>query len=329
MQKVDFLAIGDITIDSFIRIKDASVSCSIDRELCQLCVKFGEKIPYESLDDIPAVGNAPNASVAVSRLGISSALVTDIGDDNGGKECVEQLKKERVNIDFVHTHATKHTNHHFVLWYDDERTILVRHAKYQYQLPVLPECSWMYLSSIGADSETYHEQIETHLKANPDIKLVFQPGTFQIQMGAERLAYFYQRAEFVAVNVGEAIRIIGKELPVLKLLDAIHKLGPKLVLITDGRKGAYLFDGTDKWFLPIYPDPRPPLERTGAGDAATATLAAYLFLGETPIEAFRRSVINSRNVVQEVGAQRGLMTREDIEETLRKAPPEFAVQKIS
>ncbi|MBP6911635.1 MAG: hypothetical protein KBB88_00315, partial [Candidatus Pacebacteria bacterium] len=62
--KVQFLAIGDLVIDAFIRIKDASVNCNIDNEKCQICIRFGDKVPYESVDVVNAVGNSPNAAVS-------------------------------------------------------------------------------------------------------------------------------------------------------------------------------------------------------------------------------------------------------------------------
>jgi len=71
----DFVAIGDTTIDAFIRIKEASVNCDINNENCQLCVNFGAKIPYESVTEISAVGNAGNAAVSASRL----AAIAELG----------------------------------------------------------------------------------------------------------------------------------------------------------------------------------------------------------------------------------------------------------
>ena len=148
-------------------------------------------------------------------------------------------------------------------------------------------------------------------------------------MGSEKLASLYKRSEVVAVNSEEANRIIGANLTIPDLLEKLHGLGPKIVLVTDGREGAYLYDGAQKWHLPIYPDQKPPLQRTGAGDATSSTFAVYLSLGLSPIEALKRGVINARSVVQNIGAQRGLMTREEIEKTLTEAPPEFVAEKIS
>ena len=66
MAELDFVAIGDIATDAFIRLKDANVHCDINIEKCELGVSFGDKIPYEFVEVVPAVGNAANA--AVGRL---------------------------------------------------------------------------------------------------------------------------------------------------------------------------------------------------------------------------------------------------------------------
>src|SRR3989344_5809352 len=82
---LDFLAIGDTTIDAFIRLKDAKVHCKINNEDCELCVRFGDKVPYESVEVVPAVGNAANAAVSAARLGLKSALRAYVGEDENGK----------------------------------------------------------------------------------------------------------------------------------------------------------------------------------------------------------------------------------------------------
>ena len=96
MKNIDILAIGDIVTDAFIRIKEASVTCEVDHKNCKLCVAFGEKIPYESVDVVKAVGNSANAAVSASRLGLSSALLAYVGDYTDGADCIEELKMAQV-----------------------------------------------------------------------------------------------------------------------------------------------------------------------------------------------------------------------------------------
>jgi len=71
----DFLGIGDITTDAFIKLKDPSAHIDIDKGAREICMRFADKIPYEDIFVVPAVGNAPNAAVAASRLGLRSALM--------------------------------------------------------------------------------------------------------------------------------------------------------------------------------------------------------------------------------------------------------------
>lgn len=331
MDKIDFLAIGDIVIDAFIKLKDAHVHCKIDTDACELCVSFGDKIPYESVTVIPAVGNSPNAAVCASRLLLNSALITNIGDDMHGKECLESLKKDKVNTNFITTEKDKNTNYHYVLLYNVDRTILVKHTEFDYKFPQITQnVGWIYLSSLADNSLEYHHQIADYLKNNPETKLAFQPGTFQIKLGAEKLKDIYARTEIFFCNVEEAETILGiQNKDLLVLSKGIQALGPKIVSISDGPKGSYLYVDEELWQIPMYPDSATPIDRTGAGDAFSSTLTAALALGKTPLEAFTWGPINSMSVVQKIGAQAGLLSREKLEEYLKNAPPEYKIQKIN
>ncbi len=333
MSKIDFLAIGDIVIDAFIKLKDAHVHCKIDTDACELCLRFGDKVPYESVNVISAVGNSPNAAVSAARLGLRSAIVTNIGDDKHGKDCLDSLKKDKVITDYVTTEKDKPTNYHYVLWYDTDRTILVKHTEFDYKFPEIGDAPWIYLSSLADNSLDYHKEIAEYLRNHPKTKLAFQPGTFQIKFGVERLKDIYARAEIFFCNVEEAEKILGLEnesgsRDILKLSKGIAVLGPKMVSISDGSKGAYLYCNGELWYIPIYPDVTPPLQRTGAGDAFSSTFVVALALGKSPLEAFSWGPINSMSVVQQIGAQKGLLTREKLEEYLKNAPENYKARKI-
>ena len=338
MKKIDFLAIGDIVIDAFIKIKDAHVHCKVDTEACELCLSFGDKVPYESLHVIPAVGNSPNAAVAASRLGLSTALMTNIGGDQNGKDCLAVLEKEKIDTTFVKIDSDKITNYHYVLWYDIDRTILIKHQNYERHWIDTKEASevskpaWIYLSSLGEDSLPFHTEISDYLKRHKDIKLAFQPGTFQIKFGVENLKEIYARTEVFFCNLQEAQKILkmeDKNEDILMLSKGIANLGPKMVVISDGPKGAYLYMNGELWHNPIYPDIAPPLERTGAGDAFSSTFTAALALGKSPLEAFSWGPINAMSVVQKIGAQEGLLNREKLEEYLKVAPSDYKVNKMN
>lgn len=335
--KIDFLAIGDIVIDAFIRLNDAHIHCKIDTDACELCLRFGDKVPYESVTVVPAVGNSPNAAVSASLLGLHSAIVTNIGDDKHGKDCLNSLKNNKINTECVTIEKDKNTNYHYILWHDVDRTILIKHTKFDYKFPKLAEASWVYLSSLAENSLSYHEEILEYLNDHPNTKLAFQPGTFQIKFGAQKLKNIYERTDIFFCNVEEAEKILeiqnkDAKKNIGELSKGIKALGPKIVVISDGINGAYLYQSNglndELWHIPIYPDIAPPLERTGAGDAFSSTFTAALALGKSPLEAFAWGPINSMSVVQEIGAQKGLLTREKLEEYLKKAPANYKARKI-
>jgi len=333
-KKYDFVAIGDIVIDAFIKLRDAHVNCKLNSEDCEICMKFGDKIPFEFDKVIAGVGNSANAAVAAARLGLSSALITNTGKDDRGEECKETLEANNVSTEFVTGQKGKKTNYHYVLWYGSERTILVKHEDFAYSLPTRQLAGsppkWIYLSSMGAASMKFHDEIASYLDKNPRVKLAFQPGTFQMSLGIDRLKRIYARTEVFAVNLEEAQRILGadeRDRDIRSLSERLAALGPKLALVTDGERGAHLFDSSTKklYFVPVYPDPKPPYERTGAGDAFSSTFVAALALGKTPLEALLWAPINSMSVVQFVGAQEGLLTRKALDEWLKKAPESYKV----
>ncbi len=332
MGRVDFLAVGDIVTEPFIRLKDARVTCDVNDEACTISMRWGDKIPYESAEVCRAVGNSPNAACSAARLGLKTALATDIGNDGIGKGNVEQLKGEGISTKYVRTHKGMPSNYHYVLSYESERTILVRHEEYPYRWPSpSPAPRYMYLSSLAANSLPYHKEIEAYLAKHPDVYLTLQPGTFQMKLGVTELKGLYERTNLLVINKEEAARILG--LPesgneIKDLLEKTRAFGPKTVIITDGRNGAYAYDGAEMLRIPMYPDDREPKERTGAGDAFASTVTAALALGKPFREALLWGPINSMAVVQEIGAQKGLLTRATLERYLANAPESYAVTAL-
>ncbi len=318
----DLIAIGDTATDIFIHLeKDsrAEVTGSPGQPDYKISFPFGAKVPYKEAISINGVGNAPNAAVAAAKLGLSSALVAHIGEDQSGQDTLTSLKEQNVDTQFVVTEPGHLTNHSYFLWYGDERTIFRRNEEFKYTLPNIGTPKWVYVSSIGSHSLEIYDNLIDHLEKNPEIKLAFQPGSKEIPLG-QKLSRVYKRTDIYFSNVEEAGQILGiQTLGIEELLKRMHALGPKIVVITDGPKGAHAYDGTSFYTQAPYPDPKPPYERTGAGDAFASTCVSALALGKDLQTALKWGAINSAYVVQEVGAQKGLLTREKIEEYLESA----------
>jgi sugar/nucleoside kinase (ribokinase family) len=321
--QMDFIAIGDTVIDAFIRISVGHIQETAHGR--EICIPYGMKVPYDDVYVLPAVGNSANAAVSASRLGLTSALLTSLGKDHHGDQCLAQLAKEKISTEYIRQEEGKKTNYHYVLWKDDDRTILIKHEQFTPVIPDIGSPKWLYLSSLGGHTLPFHHELIEYVKNHPDIKLAFQPGTFQLGFGAE-IAELYKVTEVVCMNKEEAEQLLGKEgVTVQELMDGLGAMGPKTVIVTDGPHGAYMKYENTYFSMPLYPDIAPPLERTGAGDAFFSTFIAYLAKGYDAPYAMRRAPINSMNVVQHVGAQEGLLTEAQLEDFLKKAPESYTL----
>lgn len=334
-KQIDILAVGDISTDVFIKIKEAEAKCDITGEHCKLCLSYGGKIPYESAEVCNATGNSSNVAICASRLGLKTALMTNIGDDQNGIDCLNKLTKENIDTTFVKKESGKPTNYHYVIWYEKEHTILTKHEKYQYEWTKTKESedyhspAWIYLSSLGGDSLHFYDEIVNYLKKHIKVKLAFSPGTFQIKLGTEALKDIYQKTEVFICNYEEAQIILKNESEdIPTLLKEIRKLGPKIVVITNGIKGAYSYNGNDVLFIKAFLE-HPAVESTGAGDSFSGAFITALYLGKKIEDALVWSMANSMSVVSFVGPHKGLLTRKQIEEYVKNIKNDYKPIKLN
>jgi sugar/nucleoside kinase (ribokinase family) len=206
---------------------------------------------------------------------------------------------------------------------------LVNHIEYDYHFPAISTPKWIYLTSLASTTFDYHMEIADYLEKNPTVKLAFQPGTFQMKLGIEKLSRIYKHTEVFCVNFEEAQRILSTDSRDIKiLLKKLSEYGPKIVIITDNTNGAYMFDGDHYYHIPMYPDPRPAIERTGCGDAFFSTFISALAMGKTPLEALLWAPVNPMSVAQFVGAQEGLLALDQLEWWIKTAPADYKPKEI-
>jgi ribokinase len=324
-QEFDVVSIGDTVVDAFIKLSIGHIQETAHG--AELCIPYGMKVPFDDVTVLYAVGNSANASVSAARLGLRSALLTSLGNDDNGKQCLEHLKGDGVITDLIRLEDGKKTNYHYVLWKGDDRTILIKHEEFTPFLPEMGSPKWLYLSSLGKHTLPFHFEIIEYLKKHPETKLAFQPGTFQLGLG-DQIGELYKLTEVVCMNKEEAEELLKKDVTasIKELLDGLHSFGPKVVIITDGHGGSYMKYDNTYFNMPIYPDIAPPYERTGAGDAFFSTFIAYLAKGYDAPYAIQRAPINSMNVVQHIGAQEGLLSEAKLEELLKSAPADYKLK---
>lgn len=323
--KYDFVAIGDITTDCFIKLKTAEEMTN--HGVLELCMPFGAKLEYESATEVFATGNSSNAALCIAKLGFSAALVSSVGDDDNGKKIIESLRSRSVSTEYTTMHQGMRTNYYYILQHGAERTILLKHEHFPKIIPAFSEePTWLYFSSAG--DEAFQNSVGRYC-AEKGVKLAFQPNTDQINFGYEALKDVYAATEIFICNKEESQQILGTQENDLKtLLNGIRALGPKIAVITDGRNGAFIQTDSGSWSVPMYPDPAPPVSRTGAGDVSASTTVAYIAKGMGPQDALMRGLINAAAGVQAIHAQLGTLTPDEIEQWYAKRPADFVPQQI-
>lgn len=304
--KFDIVSIGDCAVDAFIEVDEATVACDINHESCRISFSFADKIPYKSLTQLSA-GNANNVAVGMSRLGFNAGFYGTVGGDSNAQVILNKLKSENVDTSLMSIQSDMQTNYHFVLVYHGERTILIKHQDFRYVLPKETAfAKWIYLTSVGMHGLSLHPEVLELLEKNPEIKMAFNPGTFQLRAGLTQLMGLFKHTEILFLNKEEAQHLLNKPTGDIKALATeLATYGPKIVVITDGLKGSYCLDDGQFLYVGIYP--HTPFEATGCGDAFATGFTAAKMRDLTTAEALRWGSRNGAGVALFVGPQEGLV----------------------
>jgi sugar/nucleoside kinase (ribokinase family) len=107
----------------------------------------------------------------------------------------------------------------------------------------------------------------------------------------------------------------------------LNKLGPRYIVVTDGREGAFL--GTPEAILYCPVLETKVVGTAGAGDAFNATFTAYVAMGRSAEEALRAATLNSGSVVNYVDTQRGLLPIGEVDRRLAETMDTLKVRRWS
>jgi 2-dehydro-3-deoxygluconokinase len=321
MDNFDLLSIGDATIDTFMTPLESETICSIDRKKCLIAFNYGDKIPVKNLE-FSIGGNAANNSVGTKRLGINTSIVLTLGQDSVGEMIVSRLKAEGVDSTYVIQQPGTASNYSTIINYSGERTIFVYHAPRSYEFPVqLPATPWVYLTSMGESFRPFYNHFLEWLAKNPSVKLVFNPGSWQLRGGYEAIKDVMASTYMIYVNREEAEKLTGLTETSGRerdLLIALNKLGPKICVITDGGNGSFAYDSINGRFLKAGVLPVDAYERTGAGDAFGSGCLSALIQGKTLDEALLWGTSNSASVIGYTGSQKGLLKLNEMDSWLAR-----------
>jgi len=307
--KYDVVTIGNAVIDVFLTFTDTNQALSLNKVEKLLCVPYGQKILVDTSHFLLG-GNACNVAVGLSRAGFATALMAELASDEFSEKIMHGLALEQVATNLIQRSAGQ-SSFSIGLNFAGERTLFVEHHDrvHDFSFSSL-EAKLLYLTSLGHHWQHVYKRVGEYLHHHPESVLAFNPGTVQYLDGVASFRFILPYTTILFVNKEEAEKLVGKKLPVSDLLKQLQALGPKIICLTDGVRGAYAIteNGNE------YHQERiscPVVERTGAGDAfATGFLAAYL-VSCSVAEAMEYGAHNAASVIGQIGSQPGLLTQEE------------------
>lgn len=318
----DVITVGESTIDAYMTLANAHADAHLNNQTGGLCFKFGEKIDVERYD-FTIGGNATNVAVGLSRLGLKATLCTEIGDDEFSLKIRNCLAHEHVERMLVHQ-VKGQSNFSVVINFRGDRTLFVEDVKRDHNFDFLDiTADMLYLTSLADEWRKPYKTALSFAEKN-NAKIAFNPGSRQLRDTYGITKAVLKQTQILFVNKQEAELLAhGKETQkndasyVKKLLQQVQKLGPKIVVVTDGKRGSYALDVDGKFYHHGIHEGE-VVERTGAGDSYATGFLAATHYGLPVLQAMEWGSWNATSVVSKIGAQAGLLNKEQMEERVKK-----------
>lgn len=259
-------------------------------------------------------GGATNCAATFANLGLRVAACARVGDDEAGQEIINVLKKFKVNVRFLQIDNKVPTSYSTLLLAGPgERTVLVYRGASNYLdlRPILSskakiKTKWFYITSLGGNVGQLKKLVDFASKKG--IKVAVNPGGGELKVGFSKLGPIFKKVDVLNLNREEAAELAGEPYDNKDaILKKMARLGPRIVVVTDGPSGAYAWrEGV--WYFAKSLGTK-PVNTTGAGDAFGSGFVAGLILEDCLDYALRLAILNSDGVIRKMGAKNGLLEK--------------------
>ncbi|MDO8582267.1 MAG: carbohydrate kinase family protein [bacterium] len=304
----DIITIGSATQDVFLTSKDYVLvpSKKFSTGVGE-CFAFGSKIEVKNIF-LDTGGGGTNTAATFAHLGFKTACLARVGDDAPGREIRSVLRTHGVATELMITTKKEHTAYSSILLTAmGERTVLVyRGASAHFSAREMPwkkmQTRWLHISSLGGNIALLKKIFAFAKKEG--IAIAWNPGGAELAYGYKTLKPLIAATRIFILNREEAEGLIGFQTSTSK----------GIVVITDGKRGAYVYDGSHSFFSPS--TGHKAVNTTGAGDAFGSAFVAGIMKGMTPTDALRLGILNSGLVVTKMGAKNGILKKMPLQSVL-------------
>ena len=275
-------------------------------------------------------GGAANTAVNFRGLGLKTGIATAVGSDHDGEAVFRMLMAKRIDTQFVRLSKEHRTGFSFILTdkKSGERSIYVHYGavtdmNLTKKTVSTMHTKWFYISSIAGKQWKGAMNLLTAQAESTGAHIAWNPGGTQLAAGHKGLQKYLKKTTILLLNRDEASELILSSAEVKKtgtikqMLKRIHSWGPNIVVITDGKKGSMVYDGTEYYEQKAPKDK--PVSTVGAGDCYGSTFVAGMIRYKGNIKkSLKLAQRNATSVVHAIGAQQGLLKWKDLPKSFQK-----------
>jgi len=273
-------------------------------------------------------GGAGNTAVSFAKLGLNVGVVTRLGGDRIGDDYLKNFRINKINTSLIQKDKTMGSGFSFIINYGDYNEHVIfsyrganDNLKIESNKLLNKKANWYYIAALGG--KYFKKNLDNIFKIASlnKIKIAWNPGKTELAQGYSYLKKFLIKTSVLVVNYDEAIELAlsakKKTKNIKKLIKILYDFGPKIITISHGHLGAYLFDGQNFYYEKALPVTG--INTTGAGDAFGSSLVAGLILFKNNLrKALHLAIIRSNYVIRKIGAQTGLLNKNESLKLMKK-----------
>lgn len=316
----EVVTIGSATQDVFITTVGVNVMRmqSYDDERAYFALPYGAKIDVDDMF-ITTGGGGTNTSVTFKRFGLTTSVLSKVGNDRSGRQIRDRLVEEGIDDSMVSVSAEHRTGYSaIIMGFTGERTVLVYRGATLYvdeddiDWHRLGQAKLVFVGSLSGETAKLYPKIASFCGEN-QIFLASNPGGTQFRAGLGAFGDVIRHLDILFLNKEEAYTFTGVEPrrgrhDEREMLRMLRDAGAGHVVITEGAKGCQAIDSTTYYSAPACK--AKVVSTLGAGDAFASACTAALYKGQPFDRALRYGAVNAAAVVQQIGAKRGILSWE-------------------
>lgn len=260
-------------------------------------------------------GKGGNQAAAAARLGAGVAILASVGDDDLGRDAIEDLRLGGVDVTGIHRVRGVPTGVALIVVDGEGENQIAVASGANSRLPAIDvqaDVARRRPKMVLAALEIPEDAVLAAARGAAEVGAMFllNPAPYR-EIPTEVLAM----VDVLTPNQHEAAALAGRAEEVTgswgKLFERLSAEGVRRLVVTLGSRGAAIYGGREETVVPA---PKvDAVDTTGAGDAFNGALAASLAEGRGMEEAVRRAVAAGSMATRARGARAGLPTREELE----------------